>query len=359
MSIKRVSRSAIVTRKQCEMKRYLQYEFRSTGIQVKDFVPLEQGTIGLGALPKVRGALFHEISLAIVEGASQIQWQKMLTEKATVFPSDIRKVQTTLIRRAMLGWEKFRGPYWKRHFDVISAEQAWQWHLSPRIVQPLRLDKILRRKDDGVLGIFDYKTMGSVDPNWIQRMELSDQTHLYVQALKEHSGEHSLGICYDGVVIGKWSKGWHRSPFVMGYMKNGQVVGKYSTGATAFDLCDYSDDAWWAWTEKAGIDVQELYPTTEFLNPPPAMLLHTKTATARKEEEWDDLVNVVEAAREKWGEQSMEYRYLLQGIEKNPEQCLKYGLDYACPFVAQCWRGLPFDSEFEPRVDHHREGDDE
>lgn len=323
-------------------------------MQVKDFGKRDN-EISYAALPKVRGAIFHNLSLAIIEGADAHEWQKQLTEESRVFPSEIRTVQATLIRRAMLGWEKFRGGYWRQHFDVISAEKEWTWPITPAILQPLRLDKILRRKADRRLGIFDYKTLGSVDPNWIQRLELSDQTHLYVQALKERSGESILGICYDGIVIGKFSKGWHRSPFVMGYMKNGQVTTKYSSGAEAFDLTTYSDEKWWEWIEKQKIDLAELYPTTDFLHPPPQMLLHTKYATGLAEERWGSLTDLLEAAREQYGESDSNYTYLLQSVEKNPEQCLKYGLDYACPFVQQCWRGFPVDDQFEPRIDHHGE----
>lgn len=355
--MKRVSRSAIVTRKQCEMKRYQQYELRGHGIQPKDFSDTD-GVVGMGALPKVRGALFHDTALAIVEGASTKEWQDQLTAKSTVLPASIRDVQSTLIRRALLGWQIVRGDFWRAHYDVISAEKEWLWQLSPRIVQPLRLDKILRRKDDGHLGIFDYKTMGSVDPNWIQRMEFSDQTHLYVQALKERSGEFVLGICYDGVVIGKMYKGVQKSPFVTGYEKNGKVSATWTSGSTAVSLTSYSDDKWLDWMNKQG-KLEELYVTTDFLNPPPQMLLHTKHATARAEEDWLDRIDSLEAIRESMGEDSPHYRYQLNEIEKNPDQCLKYGLDYACPFVAQCWRGHGIDDDFEPRKDHHAEGDDE
>ena len=115
-----VSRSAIVTRKQCEMRRYRQYHFRRSGIQPRDFV--EKGsTVGLGALPKVRGAIFHNISLAIVEGAERKDWVELLNQQAALLPESIRSLQTTLIRRAMIGWEIIRGPYWKAELDRKSV----------------------------------------------------------------------------------------------------------------------------------------------------------------------------------------------------------------------------------------------
>ena len=347
-----VSRSAIVTRKNCEMRRYLTYDFRRQGIQPRDFAA-KAGQVSMSALPKVRGAIFHNLSLAIVQGQSPKEWQQMLTDQAQQLPEHIRAQQTTLIRRAMLGWELVRGKQWRQDFDVISAEESWQWQLTPQISEPLRMDKILRRKDDGALGIFDYKTMGSSDPNWIQRMELSTQTHLYAQALKERSEEWILGICYDGVVIGKIKDNIQRSPFVIGHMKNGKVSPKWSAGSTVVDLSSYSDEKWLEWIQ--GTDgLNDLYQTTGFLSPPPEVLLHTKHSIGRAEEEWLDRTENVETIRETYGESSPEFRQALNLIEKNPDMCLKYGVDYACPFVGQCWHGWPIDDQFEARVDHHQ-----
>ena len=354
-----ISRSAIVTRKQCETKRYRTYEFRGTGIVPKDFTRKADDDVNLASLPKVRGAIFHSISLAIVEGAEKSDWVDLLAHEALVLPDAIRAQQTTLIRRAMLGWDLIRGPWWRTHFDVISAEKEWIWQLTPTIGQPLRLDKILRRKDDGFLGIFDYKTMGAIDPNWIQRHEISAQTHLYVQALKERSNEFVLGICYDGVLIGKMKNGSQNSPFVQGYRTDGgKISPKWQYGREVVDLTQYDDDKWLDWIHHKAKMLEDLYVTSGFVNPPSAQLLHTKAATGRAEEEWAERIESVEVIRATYGEDSPEYATALSTLEKNDEQCLKYGVDYACPFVEQCWHGLPFDATFEPRKNHHEEGQD-
>lgn len=350
----RVSRSAIVTRKLCEMRRYRNYEFRGSGISPKDFTETEPNVIGLSALPKVRGAIFHNLSLAIVEGAERKDWVEVLKRESQVLPEGIRKLQSTLIRRAMIGWELIRGPYWRQEFDVISAEEEWTWQITPEVVQPLRLDKILRRKYDGCLGILDYKTMGNVDPNWMRRMEISDQTHTYIQALKERSGEWILGMCYDGVIIGKFKNGEQQSPFVQGYEKNGKISPKWSAGSHSVDLTDYNDDKWLEWIHDKAKVLKDLYCTTEFINPPAQRLLHTKHSIGRAEEEWGDRIGHVETIRATFGEDSHEYDLAMGLIEKNPDACFKYGVGNACPFVAQCWQGMPVDDDdFEPRKDHH------
>ncbi len=353
----RSSRSAIVTRKQCEMKRYLTYHFRTKGVQPRDFVE-KAGTISMSALPKVRGAIFHDISLAIVEGASRSDWVELLGQKTQILPPSIVKQQSTLIRRAMIGWELIRGPHWRESYDVVSAEEEWAWMLTPNVVQPLRIDKILRRKSDSALGIFDYKTMGSVSPNWIAKMAMSDQTHTYIQALKERSSEWLLGMCYDGVIIGKLKDGEQRSSFVMGHEKNGKISPKWSAGSTPYDLTDYNDDKWLEWIHEKADELKNLYCTTGWLNPPAAHLLHTKAATGRAEEEFANRVELVETIRDHHGENSHEYESMLGLIEKNPEQCLKFGIGYACPFVQHCWDGMRIeDDEFETRIDHHGDVD--
>jgi hypothetical protein len=341
--IHRVSRSAIVTRKQCEMRRYLQYELRGTGVS-----PVSQ--FG-GNLTAVRGQLFHDISFQIIQGAPQREWQESLSRNITslkLTPQD-----HALVRRAMLGWQRVRGGWWQEHFDVLSAEAEWSWPITPSIHQPLRMDKILRRKDDKALGIFDYKTMGSVTPNWIEKMLNSDQTHLYIQALKERSGEHVIGMCYDGVIVGKNAKGIQRSPFVTGHQKNGKVSAIWSQGSYPYDLTNYTDDQWMDWILKHDRVLDELYCTTDFLSPQANAMLHTKNSVGRGEEEFKHRVGLIEGIRETYGEQSAEYQQGLNLIEKNSEHCLKFGVGYQCPFVQQCWQGFPVDEQFAPREDHH------
>lgn len=325
----------------------------------KDFTNTTNGQISMASLPKVRGTIFHALSLAIVQGASEKDVAELTAEHAKVFPDSIRSVQSALIRRAMIGWERTRGSWWREHFDVLSAEDAWTWQLSPLIAQPLRMDKILRRKDDGMLGIFDFKTLTSVDPNWARRMEITDQTHLYIQALKEYSNEWILGMCYDGVVVGSMYKGVQKSPLVTGYEKNGTVSAKWSAGSTAVDLSTYSDEKWLEWMDKQPGALEDLFCTTGFLNPPPTLLLHTKASMARAEEEFQHRVHIVESIRSSKGSDSTEYTDALGLIEKNHDQCYKYGVDYACPFVFQCWNGHSFDDTFEPRKDHHAQETEE
>jgi len=339
------------------MRRYLAYELRGQGVSPVDFAESE-GTISMSALPKVRGAIFHDLSLAIIQGAGQKEWSELLASKAQSFPPSIRAVQEVLIRRAMMGWQLIRGHQWASEFDVISAEENWVWPITPTIHEPLRLDKILQRKEDGALGIFDYKTMGSVSTTWVERMDVSDQTHLYLQALKERSDQWVIGMCYDGVVIGKLEKGIQRSPFVTGWKKNGKVMPKWSQGAEFTDLSTFEDEKWLEWIQKTGM-LTELYPTTGWSNPPPDQLLQTKRSVGRGEEEWAFRVGLVEDVRNAYGEDSAEYQESLGLIEKNPEACYKYGFGHACPFVNQCWRGAQVGDQFEPRQDHHAEGEDE
>lgn len=358
MSAIRVSRSAITTRKQCEMKRYLTYHFRKKGIVESDFIEKDK-IISMASLPKVRGQIFHSTSLDIIRGHQN--WKEQLSQNCAVLPVSVRFHQETLIRRAMIGWELVRGPHWRDNFDVMSSEESWEWELASGIVEPIRMDKVLRRKDDGLLGIFDYKTLSSVDPNWTRRMEVSDQTHLYIQALKEKSGEWCMGMCYDGVVIGSMKSGIQRSPFITGYEKGGKITGKWSAGSSLVDISSYSDEKWLEWMLKQGRLLYDLYTTTEFINPPAAVLLHTKQATGRAEIEFHERVRAIEGIRTDYGEQSAEYSSCLPLLERNGEACYKYGIEFACPFTGVCWDGQTIDDDdvFEERVDHHGESSED
>ena len=103
------------------------------------------------------------------------------------------------------------GEYEVAQFDGKPAiEQAWDWELAPGLKQHLRMDAILRRKDDGLLHILDYKSAKYVSEGWRDKFEHSNQTELYVQALKDRTGTVG-GMSDEGLIKGAYRKDTARS----------------------------------------------------------------------------------------------------------------------------------------------------
>lgn len=353
-----VSRSAIVTRKLCEMKRYRNYhqphpDFPATE-QVGGLVPCEE--LDKSHLAKQRGIWLHGCLEQMIKGND---WEAWLKEQVTPqqvallltnAPNDMLQEQILLVRRATIGWKHQRG-HLLDQYTPVSAEEEWSWGMSPMVAQTLRLDQIWRNKESGQLLIVDFKSLGRPDANWIDRLRNSDQTHLYIQALTERSGERIEGIQYEGIVIGKFEDGIQKSPIVRAYEnpRSGVKSAKWTSGSTMVSTKDWPDSTWLSWISSLGA-LGDLYPTTGVLNPPPAQLLQTKASTVRAEMEWADKVAQIEAEPDP---EAQEHK-LHMLVERNADACLKFGWGYACPYMGLCWDGATPDSEsYSPRIDHH------
>lgn len=352
-----ISRSAVATRKLCEMKRYRGYhqlhpDYPAAG-QVGGIQPLDEATAGWA---KARGQLIHTCLEQAVRGEDWLGWLSkqpaMLPEPFGTIPKELQELWFPLIRRAVKGWLAQR---WENNLDQdyapVSAEEEWSWALHPLVAQSLRMDQIWRRKSDGGLLIVDFKTLSRPDANWIDRLRNSDQTHLYVQALVERTQEPVIGIQYEGIILGSKDKDErHKSPFINGYSKGGVIGPKWSAGSAYYKTTHMNDEDWMPL-----IELGDLYTTTGPLYPPPAQLLQTKDATVRAELEWADKLAQLDACASSYGADSEEHASLLgRLVERNNEACLKFGWGYACPYMAQCWDGAHVDTEsFLPRIDHH------
>ena len=347
-----ISRSAVVTRKTCEMKRYLNYEATLDEAQTTPgLVPLSEGT-PRSLLPRLRGQILHAVAEKIF---LQDPWEAFLHDACQVLDPSMRDEQEVLIRRALKGWVQIRGEL-LADFTTISSEAEWSWALSPEVSQSLRLDRVLRRTDDGTLAILDFKTMRAPDKNWIERLLNSEQTHLYIQALRERSQEWVMGMIYEGIIIGTLDESGHqKSPFVMGYQKrDGSLSPTYVAGAPKVYTLGWPDDQWLQWASDTGI-LRELYCTTGPLLPPFAQLLATKANTIGGELRWHGRMTALARVATAEGRTSDIYQErLAQLVEKNPDACLKYGWEYACPYHRICWDGATPDADtYRAREDHH------
>jgi RecB family exonuclease len=336
-----VSRSAVITRKTCAMKRYWAYDAphpdAPPDTHARGLTPTMEGN----ALAKLRGTLFHNTMEQVVQGGD-------IDAYVAEAGAPLGPEQQALVRRAAKGWSRWRSPQLRDRFVPLSAEQEWTWALTPFVAQALRMDLILDDRETGELRILDYKTLSKPDPNWTDRLAHSEQTHLYIQALRERTGRE-VSMQYEGIIIGRHEDGSQKSPFVSAFSKHGQLTGQWSSGAQRVPTLSWSDDEWLTWAEAQGLPDQ-LFCSTGRISPSPHQLLATKHATAHAELQWADTLAQLEA------EPDPEAQRLLREtlIERNPDACLKYGIGYACPYAGLCWHGHRPDAEtFTVRIDHH------
>lgn len=356
-----ISRSAVATRKLCEMKRFRGYHQLhpdwDPSQQKGGISPLDDLTSGFD---KLRGQLIHSCLDMGIKGQD---WQSWLISQPAMLPQPFglldeenQLLWSTLIRRSVQGWLDIRWSKLSQDYEPVSSEEEWQWSLSPLVNQSLRMDQIWRRRSDGQLLIVDFKTLKRLDANWVDRLRNSDQTHLYVQALVERTQEPVLGIQYEGLILGSKDKdGRHKSELIGAYSKGGLINIKWSNGAQYYGTLHWADQRVYDLLGQVGLE--NLYPTTGPLYPPPSQLLQTKDATAEAEINWADRMSRLDECRQKYGEDSSEYQSLLgRLVERSSDACLKYGWGYACPYMDMCWNGAQPDQEtFQPRIDHHVE----
>lgn len=348
-----ISRSAVITRKTCEMKRYLNYHEKLNDEQeTPGIVVCEEASIK-GSLPRLRGQILHAAAAKLFKNESISDF---LDEACQVLDLQVQEEQKTLIRRALKGWAVQRVAILE-NYTTMSAEQEWEWQLCPGVTQSLRLDRVLRHSEDDSLTILDFKTMRAPDKNWVARMLHSEQTHLYIQALREQSNEWVSGMIYEGIIIGSLNAQLQqKSPFVAGYSHRGnsEIMARYSPGGTRVSLLGMNDEEWLAWAQQQHI-LEELYCTTGALLPPFQQLLETKNGVAAAELRWAERMTQLQQEALVHGKQSDSYRSTLESlVEKNPDACLKYGIDYVCPYHRLCWHGEQLDDTiYKAREDHH------
>jgi hypothetical protein len=248
-------RSRIVTREECERKRYLNYDFDVDG----EPIGIQRAE---ASLPLLNGTEIHEAHAGVLEGRAPAEVVEEMTaryreqvEIRGVYTSDdpehLIKEQTNLLTALLLAFTRLWLPRILAEYEIVNVEKSHDWTLAPGLVQKLRFDTIVRRKADKTLCILDWKSMKSISDIWEQKLERSRQTSLYTQAAQEIYGE-SVDIGYVGMVKGAWRKDTAKSsPFY------GQKI-QASPFLYAYTLD--SDDIWQSsWTNRKGFRKVRVY----------------------------------------------------------------------------------------------------
>ncbi len=374
-----IDRSRVVAREECPRLRYLNYDFNESGLESEK-----------GALPLLSGIAIHTAHARLLAGQPL---EVVVAEVVACYVEDIKRrglfglevtkaliaEQAALLEGMLRVWYAKRMPMILEEYDIVSIEETWDWELSPGLVQRMRMDVILRRKDDGLLFILDYKTMAYASDGVMEKHEHSHQTCLYLQALKEHFNEPVGGILYEGLIKGKFALDMAKAspfyktkvqqgPYTMAWGLKGDIGTVLQTEYTPkkgwekmrpYEVMPVKD---WAQVLIEGgqgiLSTNELFIPMPPISPPSEELLRMKRKVVREEEQYHAQLAAYKGLLASGDPAAVDYLDLFAPTRE--ERCFKFGLDNRCQFSGptgicfnQGMEPLAADSGYLPRTAHH------
>jgi hypothetical protein len=380
-----IDRSRVEAREDCPMLRFLNYDFEETGIEAESqSLPLLSGIAIHAAHARLLagGDLDTVVSEVIRDYIDEIKLRGLYGLDVT---NDIIREQSSLLEGMLRVWAVERMPRILEEYEVVSIEQTFDWALAPGLVQRLRMDAILRRRDDGLLHILDYKTMKYPSEMFFEQKEHDLQTCLYLQALKERSGEFVGGMLYEGLIKGRFAKDSakaspfygqkiQQSPYTIAYKLNGVTPSEsvYQTNYTPkkgyHKVRTFDEMPMKRWVEEHMLhpgmdDVQpnELFVSIPAIAPPPSELEEVKAQVIFEETKYHDDLSLYRSLKKDADAgdiiaAGMAAQVLRRMAPKRRGRCFKYGQDNKCVFTDVCFNqgAMPLEEGgFRRRRPHH------
>jgi hypothetical protein len=393
----RTARSYIEDREACPRLRLLGVDLDGHGYQMRGTtVPLLGGTSGHDGFAHLllTGRLDDEVGPdgEVRPGAvsvAQAAFLQDFEERGLRFLDEedhgrIKREQLWLIEIILRGWAMVRLPLILRDYEpFVPPETSFDWQLAPDVVEPLRMDVILRNRHTGALVILDFKFTGYTDELWFSMHEYSRQTILYIQGLIEKLADWGMedvdveGMMYEGIARGRFKKDTAKtSPFYgkriqqtpWAYAYAGLVDGvlefssKYTNrkGWSKVFVGDHVSVDMWLEHLKADGSLNRLFASMAPTNPAPQLRISIRNQIARAESRWLRDVQKFEQLRMHLGDDHpLTLDHLDTFAEQRTKRCRQFGDDNRCPFMGPCletemgWARMKEDEAFEPRVPHH------
>lgn len=365
----KTSRSKIVSAHHCRRYRFLKYHHEGSGLELVS-----------GSLPALTGQIIHDVFRDISEGltvdqataAGNLRLAAAMTEAAPAHPNLIHEIreQTYVMEGMVRAFHRVRQPLIDQEFDLVFAEKELEWELAPGVFMPLRLDRLERRKSDGLLFIRDFKTTSMAGMDWVRKWERDHQILAYCQAAEELMGEPVGGMIIEGLVRGKKRKDRgenalypgvriQQTPFAYIYQNDsGELSASYQRGKA------WNKIALWdvpmspkEWIEErlTKEDVSAL-----FIAPVPAISPNKRALERWRLQHGQLEVDLADRASIVNGEGDLEKKIIWMDrlFPQNQDACYKFGEDYPCEFDQVCYNGQveedPIGSGlYAPRKDHH------
>lgn len=384
------SRSAIVALEECNRLRLLEYDLDGTGYQPKSAsVALLSGIHiheGFAFLLDPEGKHDLEGAVEVMLKGYTEEFEKQGLRQAQ--GEDVERIlieQRFMLEMMLRGWHRIRMPQFLSEYEVMSVERAWRWELTPGILLPLRMDAIVRRRDDGLLHVVDFKGTGTGDENFVLQHERSRQTILYLTALEEHTGEAVGGMLYEGLVRGSFRQDTAKgSPYYGQRIQNSPLTYAYKLeqlDGMHLWRADYTKAAGWMrtgvwesftpaeWLEflvqtkdKEGrVLLEKMFVPSVAVNPDPGFRQSSRRQIAIQERAYLDGLLKFNTLRDIYDDTADETQAHLEAwATQKTGRCSKFGADHRCAFAAGGLCFLPNATEilkdeegFMKRVPHH------
>jgi hypothetical protein len=360
----RTDRSRYELGLECKRARYYQYHFNGTGI-----VP------HAASVPQVSGHSVHAGLAALVTSgdieaavaAALDAYQREVSERGFASIEDAMLAyklaeQRGLCEALVRGWHRVRYPVWTEEYELVMLPQTAYVEiedtvaLAPGIELMVRADCVARRRFDGAIHIFNWKT----DAYWATRRDLQDYWDHSVARLSEMlSVEARLGEPVEAVVMellykGREYKGENTSPLVRGFANSdtGEVSYEYQRGAKWRAVKAWEQPGGVkSWIDKMPLEVlQAQFTQTMPLMRDSGRIESLKRQWISEEQHWLRLGAVLSYAHHQSDNE------LDRLAPQNFHHCHRFA-DYPCPYVRCCFGNGPEEhianGFYVPRSAHH------
>jgi hypothetical protein len=366
-----VDRSRITTFHRCPRERFLGYHFGGQGI----------ARTGM-SLPLVGGIAYHSAFENILKGGDL---DTVIADTLATYETEVRArgiygiddshmefliaEQSRLLDGLVRGWVATRMPLFLDRFEIHAIEQEFAFHLSPEIIQMMRLDVIARRRSDGMLFIPDFKGTGTAASYWREGFRHNDQVNSYILAVQETLQERVGGMVIEGLIKGQrkedtaLSSPFHGkevqySPFCYGYKHatSGEVQTEYTNRKGFVKIASWDHFTTIEWMEKMGEEtVRDQFLVMEIPSPEKRELERWRRQTVKQELRIAEGIKLIEFACTT--ERELEREEVLdEYFPQTRSNCHRFNSH--CPFEVVCYDGVvesdPIGSGFfQAREPHH------
>lgn len=206
------SRSAYSTTDECWRRRWLAYEApNGTDTGVHGWQRRAH------AIPLATGAWTHKGLQYLLEGATAYdaairasdEYRMIAYERGLDCAGDMSFVieeQATLAAGLVYAWGIVRWPQVQHEWEVLHVEREGQAKLADDVTLQYRADWIGRRRSDGQVFVWNFKTLSLLDERWLNGWEIDSQVLTEAWAVEAELGMPVAGVIIEGLIKGSRRK---------------------------------------------------------------------------------------------------------------------------------------------------------
>lgn len=192
---------------------YLRYLFKGTGLDSPK--PSPPFVIGLGVHKGLE-------TLLLTGGDIEASIESALSEFVALggdrFEAYQQEEYSALVEALVRGWHRVRWDAFTEEFEVLQVEKEVPALLSPGLTLDARADAVVKRRLDGSIFVWNWKTTGN-KTDWTEQWEDDIQMWTEALAVEDDLGLPVAGVIVEGLFKGSTRGGMSTSPLLMGYTR--------------------------------------------------------------------------------------------------------------------------------------------